>query len=89
MADHFVAGGKEFIVVALSPYAMITLLSAAGMFMVPGYWNFTLLGIIFMHTLFCGGDFALLSYFHENREKELVTFDDVEQKVSYFYEKIK
>jgi hypothetical protein len=33
----------------------------------------------------CSGDFGLISYFEYNKERQIVTFDDVEQKLSYFY----
>ena len=33
----------------------------------------------------CSGDFGLLNYFEFNKEKQIVTYDDVENKISYFY----
>jgi len=35
----------------------------------------------------CAGDFGILSYFEFNKEKQVVTYDDVENNVSYFYGK--
>ena len=33
----------------------------------------------------CSGDFGLLSYFEFNKDKQVVTYDDIENKISYFY----
>jgi hypothetical protein len=42
--------------------------------------------ILFAHTAMCSGDFGLLNYFEFYKDKEIVTYDDVENKISYFYE---
>lgn len=42
----------------------------------------------FTHTLFCSGDFGLLTYLETNQEKEIYTYDDKEKGESYFFEKI-
>lgn len=85
LADKFVADSREFRIVALTPFVCITLFSIFLCFFLPIQWIYTVLGLIFTHSLFCGGDFGLLSYLWEHREKNLVTFDDVPAKVSYFY----
>lgn len=85
MANRFVVDFREFRIVALTPFLFIGLGLAILTIFLPPYWNLFSLGMLFMHTLFCGGDFGLLSYFYENRNKNLVTFDDVDQKMSYFY----
>lgn len=36
----------------------------------------------------CSGDFGLLSYFEYHKNKHVVTYDDVENQISYFYGKI-
>jgi hypothetical protein len=38
-----------------------------------------------MHTMACGGDFALASYFYTRKNSGLLTFDDVPNKMTYFY----
>jgi len=87
VADKFVAGSKEFYFIALLPFTVITISLLIGFsFVNGGYWFYVLLGAFFMHTAACGGDFALVSYFWENRTKQLITYDDVPAKKSYFYE---
>jgi hypothetical protein len=36
----------------------------------------------------CAGDFALLNFYFLNRNKKIYTWDDVDKKEAYFYEKI-
>jgi hypothetical protein len=36
----------------------------------------------------CAGDFALLNFYFLNRDKEIYTWDDVDKKEAYFYEKL-
>lgn len=85
MADRFVANAREFFIVALTPFVVISLLAIALYFVLPSDWSVTMLGLLFVHSMFCGGDFGLLSYFEEHREKQMVTYDDVANQVSYFY----
>lgn len=46
------------------------------------------MGVLLAHTAMCSGDFGLLSYFEFNKEKNVVSYDDVENKISYFYAKL-
>ncbi|SEG20937.1 Putative zincin peptidase [Halpernia humi] len=92
LADKFVANKKEFQVVALAPFMVITSALIVLLFLVNSNWIITIVGILLAHTAMCSGDFGLLSYFEFNKEKQVVTYDDVENKISYFYgqtEKIK
>lgn len=89
MADKFVANRKEFTIVALAPFAVISLVLILLLFLVDSYWMYTILGILLTHTAFCSGDFGLLSYFEFHKDKEVVTYDDKENRVSYFYAKQK
>jgi len=41
------------------------------------------------HTAMCSGDFGLLSYFDYHRDKDIVTYDEVESNISYFYSRQK
>jgi Putative zincin peptidase len=85
LADHFVVNSKEFKVVALTPFVIVSSVSVLFYFLVPVYWSYTILGLICAHSACCAGDFALLSYLHENRGKEIVTYDDVRNNILYFY----
>ena len=86
-ADDFVANRKAFIFLALSPFVIVSLLNLAGFVFVHGYASYTYISVLFFHATMCAGDFAMLSYFEFHRDKELYTFDDVGEKISYFYYK--
>lgn len=87
LADKFVANKKEFEVVALAPFVIITTLFTILLFVVPAHWMLTIIGVLLAHTAMCSGDFGLLSFFEFHKDKEPVTYDDVENKISYFFER--
>lgn len=89
MAHRFVTSAKELRFVALAPFATISLLALATIPFLNGYHFFTVLGLIFTHAAFCGGDFAMISYLNVHNDKEVVTWDDKFSKVSWFYGKPK
>jgi len=88
LADRFVANRKEFIIVALAPFLTISVILIFLAMMLHHDTTLLIIAILLAHTAMCSGDFGLLSYFEFHKEKEIVTYDDVEKKVSYFYEKI-
>lgn len=85
LADKFVANKKEFEIVALSPFVVITPILIVLLFVVNSNWALTMVGILLTHTAMCSGDFGLLSYFEFHKDKQVVTYDDTENKISYFY----
>jgi hypothetical protein len=87
LADKFVANRREFTIVALAPFVVISCLLLVAILLVPAPWTFTLLGALLAHAAMCSGDFGLLNYFAVHRDKDVVTFDDVASKVTYFYGK--
>jgi hypothetical protein len=87
VADDFVANRNAFIFLALSPFVIVSALNLAGFIFVQGYASYTYVSVLFFHATMCAGDFALLSYFEFHRDKELYTFDNVGEKISYFYYK--
>lgn len=87
LADRFVADRKEFRVIALAPFIVITAVLAGLLFAANPDWDVTLSAAMLMHTVFCSGDLALMGYFEFNKEKNTVTYDDVANKTSYFYGK--
>jgi hypothetical protein len=84
VAHGFVAGQRQFRIVALAPVAVITLAGLLAMPLTGASWQLTMLSMLLIHAAFSAGDFGLLSYFHEHRHLEVVTFDDRDQKLSYF-----
>lgn len=89
LADKFVANKKEFRVVALAPFVVISTVLIVLLFFVSQLWTFTVLGVLLTHTAFSSGDFGLLSYFDFHKEKDIVTYDDKENGISYFYGRAK
>lgn len=85
IADNFVANKREFEIVALSPFIFITTTLTLILFIVKPNWTLTIIGILLTHTAMCSGDFGLLSYFQFHKDKEVITFDDKENGISYFY----
>ncbi|TAF66939.1 MAG: DUF3267 domain-containing protein [Cytophagales bacterium] len=85
LADKFVVSYKEFIIVALAPFLVVYLVNIILFLVLPTTGAYACLGLTFVHSLLCGGDFGLLSFFHENKSKQLVTYDDVAKQASYFY----
>ena len=89
LADKFVANKREFEIVALSPFVVISTVLTILLFVVNPNWTLTIIGTLLTHTAMCSGDFGLLSYFEFHKDKETVTYDDVENGISYFYGKEK
>jgi hypothetical protein len=85
LADKFVANKKEFAIVALAPFVVISFTLILLFFLVNSNWGLTVAGVLLTHTSMCSGDFGLLSYFEYNKDKNVVTYDDIENKISYFY----
>ncbi len=85
LADKFVANKREFEVVALAPFIIITTALLILLFVAYTNWTLTISSVLLAHTAMCSGDFGLLSFFEFHKNKEPVTYDDVENKISYFY----
>jgi hypothetical protein len=87
LADKFVANRKEFQIVALAPFTVISFTLLALIPFANPTWMITVLGTLVIHTAMCSGDFGLLSYFDFHKKQEIVTYDDKKSGVSYFYGK--
>lgn len=85
LADKFVANKRVFEVVALAPFIIISTTLTFVLFFVNPEWTLTVASVLLAHTAMCSGDFALLSYFEFNKEKQVITYDDIENKISYFF----
>ncbi len=89
LADKFVANKKEFRIVALAPFVTITTSLIIMLFFTSQLWTCTIFGILLTHTAFTSGDFGMLSFFDFHKDKDVVTYDDTEHSISYFYGKSK
>lgn len=82
-ADQFIVGRKKFALVALAPFLLLN-----STLLLLGYlWpNHTLLlgGALFLHTAGCFGDFALVSFMHLHRSRNIQTMDNMSERKTYF-----
>lgn len=85
LADRFVADRKAFRIIALAPFVIISSVLVGLMPFADPPALFVLLGALFMHTGACSGDIGLLAYLYLHRDKDVVTYDDVPAKRSYFF----
>lgn len=85
LADQFVANRREFEIVALAPFVTISTVLIFLLFALPSSYTLTLIAILLAHTAMCSGDFGLLSFFEYHQDRNPITYDDIENKISYFY----
>jgi len=86
-ADRFPISKRELAFLALTPFLVINLL----LILFTALWapQITLVSasLLFSHNLMCIGDVAMISYAYSQGE-EVYTYDDIEQKKSYFFEAV-
>ena len=87
-AHRYVAGPVQFIFVALLPFLLISAMLISLIYQVPEPWKWSLSSFLFVHTTMCAGDAALVNFYFVNRKRKIFTWDDADEKVAYFYEKI-
>jgi len=87
-AHRYVASPLQFWIVALTPFLVVSTLMIILIIQLPGLWKWSLSVFLFAHATMCAGDFALLNLYFLNRDKRIYTWDDVDKKEAYFYEKI-
>jgi len=85
VADQFVVSEKEFYWLAFTPYAVLTTAGLIALFTTTGWVFYGVSCFLILHATACIGDFSLAGYMYENRDREIYTFDDVENDKSYFY----
>ncbi len=86
-AQRFVMQLRENALVAAMPFLIITSLLTALLVFVPEL-QFLWLLLLVVHTLGCIGDFILVKHAWSNRRKAMVTYDDLDEKRTYFFEKL-
>lgn len=87
-AHRHVASPLQFKIVAVLPFAIISVLALVLINYLPGLWKWSLSLFLFVHATMCSGDFALLNFYFLNRDKKIYTWDDAEKKIAYFYEEV-
>ena len=88
-ADMQVLDMFEMIIVALTPFITI-LITGILMFIASSDLTLSITGlmIVLIHFLFCGGDFAIISFFIRNKNEKLYTFDNRKERTTYYYRTI-
>jgi hypothetical protein len=86
-AHRYVASPLQFRIVAILPFLFINISTIYLILILPGLWQWSLSLFLFVHTTMCAGDFALLNFYHLNRNKKIYTWDDADKKEAYFFEK--
>ncbi|MDO8992465.1 MAG: DUF3267 domain-containing protein, partial [Daejeonella sp.] len=89
LADKFVANKREFQIVALAPFLIISSILIGFIFIADQNWILTCVATLLAHTAMCSGDFGLLSYFDYHQDKDVVTYDEVGNNISCFYGRLK
>ncbi|QHT69617.1 DUF3267 domain-containing protein [Rhodocytophaga rosea] len=87
LADRFVAGKKAFYFVAFAPCVVINIILLIGFLLSGVQTEFVFLSALLLHMSGCIGDFAMVSFFHQHRHKEVYTYDDALAAKTYFYAK--
>jgi hypothetical protein len=88
-SNRQVLNRNEMIVVALAPFLTIIIVGLSCFFFSPSnIVSLSGLVIVLLHFMFCGGDFAIISFFNRHKEFKIYTFDDRKEKRSYYFKKI-
>jgi hypothetical protein len=88
-AHRHVTSPCQFRFVALTPFIILSAVLLVLIYLMPGLWKWSFSLLLFVHATMCAGDFALLNFYHINKKKKIYTWDDADNKVSYFYEEIR
>ncbi len=84
-ADHHPVNRKTFTRIAVAPFFVINTALWVAAWLLPDGISWSLYVTLFVHTTMCAGDFALLSFYREYGNREIITYDDVDFKTSYFF----
>lgn len=87
-AHRHVATANQFIVVAVVPFLLVSILLLILVLFLPGLWKWSLSLLLLIHATMCAGDFAMLNFYFLNKRKKIYTWDDFDKKIAYFYEEL-
>lgn len=83
ISDKFVTNLSEFTFIAVLPFTIVLFGTLISFPFLSLEFQLTAMVFLFIHNVFCSGDFTLLNYLASN--KEMVTYDDKEKGETYFY----
>ena len=89
VSNHFILQQWPFFWVAMTPFLVISSGCFYFIFLCPFLSQWLWWSLFFFHSIMCVGDFAMLSFYKNHPEKNLLTYDDVENERSFFYEIVK
>lgn len=87
-AHRYVATPRQFRIVAIIPFLLISVATIILILIMPGLWKWSLSLFLFVHSTMCAGDFALLNFYFLKKGRKIFTWDDADRKIAYFYEEI-
>jgi len=87
IANQFIADRRELTWIALAPFIILNAALLAASIIYSDY-SFFLLGVLLIHIGGTSGDWAILNFFWVNRDKNVYTYDDADERKSYFFQKI-
>jgi len=87
-AHRHVATPREFRIIAMIPFVLISLVLVFLILIMPGLWKWSLSLFLFVHTTMCAGDFAFMNFYYMRKGRKIFTWDDADRKIAYFYEEI-
>ena len=82
-----VLSDKYYYFIAILPFVVINTAIIILMFHTPLIWQYTLSALLFMHTTCCIGDIILIASC-KKLGRDIYTWDDFDQRISYYYQKI-
>ncbi|WP_126244084.1 DUF3267 domain-containing protein [Chitinophaga rhizosphaerae] len=85
VAHNFAVNYRQFLVIALGPFVVLSAAMGAAAWLAPPGWKAFFLGMYAFHTLCCMGDLGLCGFMHRFRKQQPLTFDDADARISYFY----
>ncbi|RKD92631.1 DUF3267 domain-containing protein [Mangrovibacterium diazotrophicum] len=87
-ADRQVVDYAVFKKVALAPFVVVNVLTIIpGVLLWPQPVAGFFLSIMCIHSLFCAGDVAMLSFYAKHSDKTIYNFDDLSRGKTFFYAK--
>jgi hypothetical protein len=75
--------GNQYKFIALFPFTIIIILSGILLIAFPQYFQL-IFSILFVHHIFCGGDFAAVCFLQKHGVENILTFDSKEKQTTYF-----
>ena len=83
-SDQEKFNGKQFRFIAIAPFVSILTAGLLSLLLLPQYFLF-ILTVLFAHSFFCVGDFAVLNFMQQYDLDEICTYDSRSEGKTYYY----